>query len=170
MNSNRTKEATILGAFICVGLILFGYLVSTTAIKVKGMDRVVTVKGLAEREVEANIAIWPIKFDEANNDLAQLYSVIESKSDIIVKFLEKNGFAEDEITMSQPSIVDRQARDYGDANKIQFRFTASATITVYSRKVSLVRETRKKLLNSVKRGLPFQARITKTKLNFCLPN
>lgn len=166
MNSNRTKEATILGAFICVGLILFGYLVSTTAIKVKGMDRVVTVKGLAEREVEANIAIWPIKFDEANNDLAQLYSVIESKSDIIVKFLEKNGFAEDEITMSQPSIVDRQARDYGDANKIQFRFTASATITVYSRKVSLVRETRKKVVELGKEGIAISGQDYQNKTEF----
>ena len=99
MNSSRTREAAILGAFVCVGLVVFGYLLASTALRVKGMDRTVTVKGLAEREVEANIAIWPIKFNEANNDLAQLYSVIENKSDLIVKFLKNNGFADDEITL-----------------------------------------------------------------------
>jgi len=48
------------------------------------MDRTVTVKGLAEREVQANIAIWPLKFNEANNDLNQLYSEIQRKSELMV--------------------------------------------------------------------------------------
>lgn len=153
MNSRRTKEAAILGAFICIGLIVFGFLLSSTAIKVKGLDRSVTVKGLAEREVEANIAIWPIKFNEANNDLTQLYSVIEKKSDSVVKFLRKNGFTDEEITISQPSIIDRQAQNYGDASKSQFRFAASTTITVYSSKVSLVRETMKNVVELGKEGI-----------------
>jgi len=153
MNSNRIREAALLGAFICLGLVVFGYLLSSTALKVKGMDRVVTVKGLAEREVEANIAIWPIKFNEAGNDLTDLYTVIENKSDLIVKFLKNNGFSDNEITISQPAIVDRQAQDYGNADKIQFRFSASSTITVYSSNVSLVREIMRKLVELGKEGI-----------------
>ena len=166
MNSSRTREAAILGAFVCVGLVVFGYLLASTALRVKGMDRTVTVKGLAEREVEANIAIWPIKFNEANNDLAQLYSVIENKSDLIVKFLKNNGFADDEITLSQPAIVDRQAQNYGDASRIQFRYTASTTITVYSRKVSLVREAMKKGVELVKEGIALSGQDYQNKTEF----
>lgn len=166
MNSNKNKEAAILGAFICFGLIIFGYLISSTALEVKGMDRIVTVKGLAEREVEANIAIWPIKFDEANNDLTQLYSDVENKSDLIVKFLKKNGFVDDEITISQPSIVDRQAQAYGDASKIQFRFTASTTVTVYSSKVLLVRETMKKVVELGKEGIAISGQDYQHKTEF----
>ena len=140
MNAKRTREAFILGAFICLGLVAFGYILSNTAIKVKGMDRTVTVKGLAEREVPANIAIWPISFSEAYNDLTQLYVELEKKSGLIIQFLKKNGIKDDEITMSQPSIVDRQAQDYGNAGKIQFRYIASATVTVYSTNVALVKE------------------------------
>ena len=155
-----------MGAFVCVGLVVLGYLISSTAIRVKGMDRIVTVKGLAEREVEANIAIWPIKFNEANNDLTQLYSVIENKSDLIVKFLKNNGFADEEITISQPAIVDKQAQNYGDASKIQFRYTASTTITVYSDKVSLVRETMKKVVELVKEGIALSGQDYQNKTEF----
>ena len=166
MNTKRTREAAILGAFICVGLIAMGFLISSAAIKVKGMDRIVAVKGLAEREVEANIAIWPISFSEANNDLAQLYFEIEGKSALIVKFLSKNGFSTDEITISQPSIVDRQAQNYGDASRIQFRFTAATTITVYSTNVSLVRETMKKMVELGKEGIAISGQDYQNKTEF----
>ena len=143
-----------------------GFLISSAAIKVKGMDRIVAVKGLAEREVEANIAIWPISFSEANNDLAQLYFEIEGKSALIVKFLSKNGFSTDEITISQPSIVDRQAQNYGDASRIQFRFTAATTITVYSTNVSLVRETMKKMVELGKEGIAISGQDYQNKTEF----
>ncbi|MBN2145265.1 MAG: SIMPL domain-containing protein [Candidatus Aureabacteria bacterium] len=153
MNSGRIREAAILGVFLCAGLILFGYLLANAAIRVKGMDRIVTVKGLAEREVEADIAIWPIKFNEVSNDLPQLYSVVQNQTDKVVKFLTKNGFTEDEMTLSQPSIVDRQTQDYADSSKIQYRFSSSAAITVYSGKVALVRETMKKMAELGKEGI-----------------
>ncbi len=155
-----------MGAFICVGLVVFGYLISSAALRVKGMDRIVTVKGLAEREVEANIAIWPIKFNEANNDLSELYPVIESKSGLVVTFLKKNGFADDEITISQPAIFDRQAQNYGDASKSLFRFAAATTITVYSKKVSLVRETMKRVVELVKEGIAISGQDYQNKTEF----
>ena len=166
MNSNRKIEAAILGAFICVGLVLFGYLISRAALEVKGMDRTVTVKGLAEREVEANIGIWPINFNEADNDLSNLYSVIERKSGLVVAFLKKNGFTDEEITISQPAIFDRQAQNYGNAGKSRFRFAASTTVTVYSKNVSLVRETMKKVVELVKEGIAISGQDYKNKTEF----
>lgn len=166
MNADRKLEALILGAFLCIGLLFLGYSISSTAIKVKGMDRIVTVKGLAEREVEANIAIWPITFNEASNDLGDLYSVIEKKSTLIVQFLNTYGFAENEITISQPSIFDKQAQNYGDASKAQFRFTATTTITVYSNNVSLVRETMRKIVELGKAGIAISGQDYQTKTEY----
>lgn len=153
MKTGWKTEAVILGALLSVGLVMAGYLISDTAIKVKAMDRVVTVKGLAEREVAANIAIWPIKFNEAGNDLGQLYSEIERKTALVVDFLKKNGFTEEEITTAQPSIVDKQAENYGHAGNIQFRFTAATAVTVYSSNVSLVRETMSQVVELGKSGI-----------------
>jgi hypothetical protein len=75
MNSKRIVEATILGAFLCAGLVILGFLISSSVVKIKSLDRTVTVKGLSEREVAANIAIWPVKFSEADNDLSHFNEI-----------------------------------------------------------------------------------------------
>jgi hypothetical protein len=77
MNSKRIVEAIILGAFLCAGLVILGFLISSSVVKIKSLDRTVTVKGLSEREVPADVAIWPIKFSEVDNDLSHLYSVVQ---------------------------------------------------------------------------------------------
>ncbi len=166
MNTKKTLEATILGAFLCAGLIILGYLLSTGAVRIKGMDRTVTVKGLAEREVHANIAIWPLKFNEANNDLNQLYSEIQKKSEMIIDFLKKNGFSDSEISISQPAILDKQAQGYGDTSKIKFRFTASTTITVYTEKVSNVIKSMTKVVQLGKHGIALSGQDYQNKSEF----
>jgi len=153
MQRSRTGEAFLLGLFIFLGLTVLGYLVSETALRVKGMDRVVAVKGLSEREVPADIAIWPVKFNEAGNDLSQLYADVERKSGIIVAFLKRHGFTDDEITVSQPAIVDRQAQNYGNTAGITFRYTAATVVTVYSRSVDQVRDAMKQVAELGKSGI-----------------
>ena len=69
-------------------------------------------------------------------------------------FLEQNGFSADEITISAPAVVDKQAREYGDAGAgSRFRYTATSTITVYSGKVDLVRQAMIKLVDLGKQGI-----------------
>ena len=153
MNNKRIIEAIVLGAFLCLGLIVLGYLISSSIIRIKGLDRTVTVKGLSEREMPANRAIWPIKFSEADNDLSNLYSVVQKKTELIVAFLKKNGFEDKEISILAPAILDRQAQGYVDPNKIKFRYTANSIITVYTRKVDSIRETMKKLVQLGKQGI-----------------
>ena len=166
MHTRRVVEAVILGAFLCAGLVSVGLLVSKGALKIKSMDRTVTVKGLSEREMPANIAIWPIRFSEADNDLTHLYSVLQKKTDIIVEFLKKNGFSDDDISISQPAIVDRQAQGYADSNRIKFRYSASSTISVYSGKVDAVREAMKKVVELGKRGIAIAGQDYQAKTQF----
>lgn len=166
MNNKKIVEATILGIFICMGLICLGYLLSSGAIRVKEMERTVTVKGLAEREVHANIVIWPIKFGEANNDLNELYSEIQRKSKLIITFLKDRGFSDDEISISQPAILDKQAQSYGNANKAHFRFTSFTTITVYTKKISNVRKAMNKIVDLGKKGIVISAQDYQTKTEY----
>jgi hypothetical protein len=170
MNSKRTVEAIILGAFLCAGLVILGVVISSSALKIKGLDRTVTVKGLSEREVPANIAIWPIKFSEADNNLSNLYSVVQKQADIIIEFLKKHGFTDDDISISAIAIIDRQAQGYVDSSKIKFRYSANSTITVYSKKVDTVRNTMKNLFELGKQGIAIVGQDYQTRSQFLFTN
>jgi uncharacterized protein len=74
MNNRNTGGALVLGSLLCAGLIVMGYLISNGITAVKALERTVSVKGLSEQEVPADVAIWPIKFNEVNNDLNELFS------------------------------------------------------------------------------------------------
>ncbi|NLV24492.1 MAG: SIMPL domain-containing protein [Deltaproteobacteria bacterium] len=176
MNQRRTVEAFLLGLFICGGLIGLGYLVSKGVLEMKKLERTVTVKGLSEREAPADIAIWPISFSEADNDLSALYGTIQKKTDIISTFLKDNGFTEADISIAVPNIVDREAQSYGDTSRIKYRYTATANLSVYSTKVDEIRKAMKKIVELIEKGIAlagqdYQARpqFLFTKLNDLKP-
>lgn len=166
MGPRRTVEATILGALLCLGLTLLGLFIAQGVSKARELGRTVTVKGLSEQEVAADIAIWPILFSEAENDLAKLYSAVESKTGIIVSFLKDQGFTDDEITISAPSIIDRQASRYDSSQSVKFRYTGKSTVSIYSAKVDLVRSTMNKLVDLGKQGIAIGGDEYETKTQF----
>ncbi|OPX19188.1 MAG: hypothetical protein BZ151_10580 [Desulfobacca sp. 4484_104] len=153
MNGKKIWEALILGICLGVGLIILGYFISSSVTRLKAQDRTVTVKGLAEREMPANIAIWPIKFTVADDDLSNLFAVIQRNNALVMEFLKTNGFGADEISIAVPRVLDRQAQEYVNAAKAQYRYSASSAITVYSDKVDKIRETMGKIVELVKQGI-----------------
>lgn len=147
------KSSLVLGALIAVGLAALGYLLGSSAIRFKEYERVVTVKGLSEREVPADVAVWPILFTGANSDLTALYSRLEADNRQILAFLESKGFDKSEITMNAPIITDKLAQRYGGNEQFQLRYTASQAITVYSSKIDLVRDSQNELAELGKKGI-----------------
>lgn len=150
--SNKTS-ALLLGAFIFLGLSSLGYLLANAAIEFKQLDRSVTVKGLSEREYQADIVIWPIKFTAASNDLESLYDSIEQSTSKIVTFLGKNSISSDEITLSSPAITDKSAQQYGGDGRAEFRYSAFQTVTVYSKNIDTVRNVMSSLSQLGKQGI-----------------
>jgi hypothetical protein len=155
MDRKRHGEALILGLFICSGLALLGYFIAQGMVSFRALDRTVTAKGLSEREVTADIAIWPIRFDLADNDLTGLIVEMEKKSAMVQEFLREGGFNEDEITVGTPSVVDRDAQRYGDRPTNTPRYQGSATITIYSGNIAGVREAMTRLVDLGKKGVAF---------------
>ena len=155
MHQGSKGSAFILGVFLCLGLIALGYLLGNAAIQFKEYERTVKVKGLSEREYEADIVIWPIQFAEASNNLEQLYRSIETVQSEIQKFLESHGIQSSEISFSFPAITDKSAQDYGRREKPEFRYTALQTVTVYSHNVQGVRDVMRALPELGKKGIVF---------------
>jgi len=152
---NSKASALVLGVFIFLGLATLGYLLGNAAINFKEYERTVTVKGLSEREYEADIVIWPIEFTEASNNLGELYSSIERSTEKIRVFLEEAGISQEEITFSIPSITDKSAQQYGNQAKAEFRYTAMQTVTAYSKNIKSVRSVMGTLSELGKQGIVF---------------
>lgn len=148
-----TSAAALLGTSIVVAMLSLGWMVNKTANEMKSYERSVTVKGLAEQEVTANVAIWPIQFTVASNDLEQLYADADSNTQKITVFLKQNGIQEDEVTISPPAIVDKLAQQYGGNGPVEFRFNANQRVTVYSGQIDIIRKAQTRLSELGKQGV-----------------
>ncbi len=166
MEGKRTKEAFILGSLLCLGLVVMGFFLSQSIARFKALERTVSVKGLSERDVPSDIAIWPIKFEVASDDLQTLVSSIEEKNAVVLEFLRKNGFDTNDISVSAPSITDRQAQSFGEGNRFSMRYAGSSTISVYTKNVDLVRASIKKLVDLGKMGVAISGQNYDSKTEF----
>lgn len=153
MTEKNTAGAFLLGLFVCLGLLGLGYVLGGSAIKFKEYERTVTVKGLSEREFEADIVIWPIQFTEASNELEALYGALDASNAKIKAFLVANGIEPGDISVSAPAITDKSAQQYGNNAVAQFRYTAQQAVTVYSPKISAVRQVMSKLSELGRQGI-----------------
>lgn len=153
--SRMPLAAAILGVLLGVA---FAFGVAQLAASVRDfrlLDRSVEVKGLSEREVPADLAIWPIAHSAAGNDVAGLYRSLDRTSQRIVGFLTDAGFPREQLSVSPPQVVDRQAREWGDPQRAEFRYTGRATVTVYTPDVERVRETMSRLVELGAEGIVF---------------
>lgn len=155
MQQQNKVSAFIFGAFIFIGLTMLGYLLANAVIEYKQFERTVTVKGLSEQEYNADIVLWPIQFIAAGNELETLYKTIEHNTEQINEFLTKKGIAPDEISISSPAITDKSAQQYGNSSQYQYRYTAMQTVTVYSKKIDIVRKIMGALSELGKQGIVF---------------
>ncbi|MDE5929504.1 MAG: SIMPL domain-containing protein, partial [Muribaculaceae bacterium] len=136
-----------------LGLLAMGLCVKS-AIKAYGeRDRVVTVRGLCEKEVQANKVTWPLVTKEMGNDLPQIYDRIQATNRKILAFLKSNGIAENEISVNSPDVTDRIADRYSDDGNITSRYSVTNVIVVTSSKVELVRKLIDKQADLLREGI-----------------
>lgn len=153
MTDTSSKSPLLLGVFLFAGLAVLGFSLRSGIIRFKEFERTVSVKGLSERDVPADIAMWPIRFASGNNDLAALYAKMEGDTREILAFLRQQGFDSSEITVSAPAITDKLAQQYGNPSEMGLRYVANQSVTVYTPNVDLVRSSIHKLAELGKKGV-----------------
>ncbi len=146
------KERIIGAALIAAGLAVTGWFIKAGIDNFSGKDRYVTVKGLAEREVQADRVVWNLPYKCVGNDLVQLYKEVENNSTAITTFLKSNGITENEIIISAPKVRDRMAEYYND-NDVKYRYQAEAVITVISPQVSNILSLMQKQVELMKMNI-----------------
>lgn len=148
MNTPSTRYAFVFAGLLCAGMALLGFELGNAALKIKAHERTVHVKGLAEREVEADTVIWPLSFQVSSNDLDSLYKAIVDNNAAITEFLAEYRL-DDQAVPSIPGVIDQHANNYRDLDKVAFRFTAAASQTVYSTDIE---DVRRAMANTISLG------------------
>lgn len=133
------KDKMIISATIlAIGIMVLGFSLKSAIDNFSNKDRKVSVKGLSEKEVEADKVTWPIATKELGDDLPELYNSIGRTQQKIKAFLVNNGIKEGEIQMNAPTVIDMNAEQYAD-NKKPYRYNITSIVTVTSNNVKLVR-------------------------------
>ncbi|MDA8686468.1 SIMPL domain-containing protein [Robiginitalea sp.] len=141
---------------IALGLSVAGYFIGETFIKGKQFDRFVSVKGLSEREVPADLAVWPVNIILTGNDLPALQRQVEYQNKVLYQFFMEQGFTSSEVTRGIVNITDAQANIYNSAAQYNpNRFLAKSEFTVRTSDIEKLHRALSASLNLLSDGIIF---------------
>jgi hypothetical protein len=139
---------------LSIALVLAGYFVGNLQVNGKKFDRYVTVKGLSEREVEADLAVWPINIALTGNDLQVLRRQIQTQNEAVYQFFMSQGFSEDEVTRGAANISDVTANPYNtQAYQNPNRYLAKSEFTVRTRDIPKLQKALTESLELLSQGI-----------------
>lgn len=121
----------LVALIVALGLAVAGWFTSQGMARLKTQDRYVTVKGSAERIVEADLLVWPLPHSVGGNDLAEVQRHLDANTAAIRDFFLQAGFKADEIVVSPPRLEDRWAYAYGE-NRPPERYRYANTVSLRS--------------------------------------
>jgi uncharacterized protein len=152
-NHTNVRGAAVLGFWLALGLIIGGWALGSEIKATRLSDRYVTVKGLVERTVKSDLAIWPLSYKEAGDDLASVYAKTEAGKKAILEFLAQQGIQPSEIELGVVRVVDTQANEYGGVNRAPHRYIVEQQITVRTSRVDQVAAAAQKTMQLVQKGI-----------------
>ncbi|AZI38292.1 SIMPL domain-containing protein [Caenibius tardaugens] len=151
---------------MAVGLIAGGYLLGDGLTRAKAADRSVTVRGLAERDVKADLATWTIAYSATAGDLPTAQASVDRDSTAIRAFFKELGFPDDAI---QPTGVN--VSNFTN-NGVQ-QFTVRQRMTLRTTDIARAERAVKRQFDLVRRGVVLEEgsgmAYTFTKLNDIKP-
>ncbi|GLS14617.1 MULTISPECIES: SIMPL domain-containing protein [Hydrogenophaga] len=148
--ASRLIVALIVGGGIAVA----GFFVSGGLERFRMADRTIAVKGLAEKDVEADFAIWTLSFRRAGNEFAGVQQALAADREKVLAFLKAQGFKDDELEARPLAVQDLLARDYAQGN-VPFRFNGSGQVLIRSARVTEVAQAALALDPLIQSGVQF---------------
>ncbi|WFS63279.1 SIMPL domain-containing protein [Pseudodesulfovibrio thermohalotolerans] len=151
MERKSSFHSILTGLILAVGFIIGCWVLAEALIDFKAMDRYVSVKGLAEREVPADLAMWPINFGAGADTLPELDNALAVSRNEIMSFLKEQGLGNAEIMTSAPRIMENQYSSPGQ--QAVNRYSAQSVITVRSNDIATIKKAMSAAGELVSRGV-----------------
>jgi hypothetical protein len=151
--------AVILGLLVGAGAALGGYFVGQGFYQGRRAERYVSVKGLAEREVKADLAVWTLSFSATGADISAVSTASERDRDLVRTFIAKSGFTDHEIEPLPTRVTDQFANLMGPPNvEAARRYVITAGFEIRTTKVDAVREASQLTGDLIRQGVVLDGR------------
>lgn len=129
MSIDRTTWSA---AIVAAGIALGGLLAGNGFARGRTAERFVTVKGVAEREVKADLAIWPLHIIGADDNLATANAKLATSVGGVRQFLAKHGIDTSQVQLSGFSVSDANANQFNAERRAGSRYVIHQTMIVRS--------------------------------------
>jgi len=130
--ANERSNGAVTGGLLllAIGLVLAGWFIGRGVSGVRTGDRYVTVKGVAERNVKADLALWPIQIASSDDDLTRAQARIDENVRRVTRFLLQNGIDTTEVKLQGLRVTDAFANPYQPQGRPGARFVVRQMMLV----------------------------------------
>ncbi len=146
----QDNRAVLLGAvaIFALGLTTSGYVLGDGLRRAKSAERTVTVRGVSERDVVANLATWSVEFSAKGSDLAPVQQSVDAQARDVRAFFGAAGFKPADVSDSSIAVSrQRESEDAGAPDRVVVRRTVQLRTNdvmkaraAFSRQAELLRD------------------------------
>lgn len=134
-----------------------GWFVGDSLVRSREPLRVVTVKGLSERDVKADLGFWPIRFVTTGATLDEARASLASSEQAVRDFLKAKGFEDSAIAVQNIMVEDRAAGYNAGQTPDEYRFALTEDMLVTSDKVDALADATRSIADLLKSGVVFSS-------------
>ena len=134
-------------------IIISAFLVRDGLINIQKNRNIVSVKGLAEKVVKSDSAVWVIPINSIGDDFDLVKSDIDDKISKIMVFLKKYEIKDSEIEQDAMRVYDKLAQRYYDENNKAKRFSIDHQLIIKTENVDAMQNASNHINELLKDGI-----------------
>ena len=152
---DKLLPAALFGGLLALGMMVGGALIGQGVVNARVGDRSVTVRGLSEKDVKADLAVLPIRFTASGDVLSEVQARIDADLATTRAFLTAQGYPAEAIDLGRLEVADTRSREYVSQTGGP-RFILAQTLIVRTQDVDRVQVTTRQLNELVRQGVVLQ--------------
>src|SRR3546814_481673 len=150
-SESRYKVILLAVAMLSLAIIIGGYLLGDGLLRARQADRSVTVKGLAEKNVTADLATWNLSFSKQGFDINDVQSAIDHDANEIRAFFKTMGFPDNALSTAGVNV-----NQWYDSNRGVNNVTIRQRIQLRTTDIARARKAFARQFDLVRRGIALE--------------
>ena len=148
---DRNNVLLVAALILAIAIVAGGYLLGDGLRRARMADRAVTVRGLAERNVTADLSTWTIAYSEQGTELGPVQSAVDEKSRAVRAFFRRHGFTDKDLSDTGASV-----NQYYDNNRGQNSVTVRQRIQLRTNDVMRARRAFARQADLIRGGVALE--------------